>query len=370
MHVRAVAVSTLSVFTWLGSSLPGRAQDLSALNTPTLRVDASAASNGSSSPQSVQAPVLGFVASTPSSLHRGRAASGRSYLWSGAEVRAILGVPGATLLGSPLPLPRGVVSVHFAPGESYALAEQSGSTMALLPFNGAQAGSLLALPGAISSADVVAFSPNASSAAVFSAAAGRLVVIAGLPDSPRLASDTSAASLPANIQMLALADDGATLLAGTGDGRALLLRASSAPQMVYQAGSLGGIGFVPASADALLIDGDGNAVSIQNMTTAPATRLLAQGLPGLSGTVVLQFDAGSAIVGAVNAKTLSRIDLQTLHVDQLPLPSGLAMLQPLRTPHRFLLSAESGHPAWILDTSATTAAVYFVPQPAMAKMAR
>jgi hypothetical protein len=373
MQVRAVFISALSVFTWSAVGLPGPAQDLSASGSPTLRVAASADSTSSSIPESVQSPVLGFITSAPSSLRRGHFLSGRTDLWSGLQVRAILGVPGAATLSSPVALPSGVVQAHFAPGETYALVERSRSTMAVLPFSGGQAGSLAPLPGSISTPDIVTFSPNASAAAVFSAGQGHLLVITGLPGSPQLSRDIGAADLPANVQMLALADDGATLLAGTSDGRVLCLRTSGAPEVVYSTSNLGGVAFMPASTDALVFDGDGNkAVLIQNVAIAPATRLLTQGLTGLSGAAILQVDSGVAIVGAINARELSRIDLQTLQVDQVALPAGLTMLQlqPLRTTHRFLLSAETGQPAWILDTSGAVAAVYFIPQPALAMVPR
>ncbi len=341
--MRTALVFTLSVFTCVG---------------------------GSAETAAVQSPVLGFVASAPAAGRHGQQTPGLTLSSSATEVRAILGVPGAAMVGTPVPLPRGIASVYFAPGENYALVEQLEGTMALVEFSGAQAGPLLAVPGAISRPDIVAFNPSASAAAIFSAGEGRVLIITGLPGSPQVSADISVAGLP-GIQMLALADDGATLLAGTSDGRVLVLRASGSPELAYSAGALGGIAFAPASTNALVFDGDGSkALLLQNVASAPAVRLLAEGLPGLSGAAVLQFDGGAAVVGAMNAKGLSRIDLETLHVDNMTLPAGLTMLQPLRAPHRFLLSAQPGQPAWILDTSGAAGAVYFVPRPSSAVMAR
>lgn len=366
--MRASLVSTLSVFIWLAAGLPGTAQERAALENPAVRV---APLNTASTAQPMGSPVLGFVESASNTVSRGRRSPAEGLSTTAAQVRAILGVPGAAIVSSPLALPRGIQNVYFAPGENYALAEQLEGTLALISFTGTQAGPLQAIPGTLSRPDIVSFSPSGSAAAVFSIEEGHLAIITGLPNSPQLAHDLSAADLPAGIQMLALADDGATLLAGASDGRVLMLRPGSAPAPVYSAGQLGGIVFAPASSDALVFDGAGaKVVLLQNVATAPATRMLAEGLTGFSGAALLQVDSGAAVVGAMNGKQISRIDLQTLHVDNLTLPAPLTMLQPLRASHRFLLSALQGQPAWILDMSGEIGAVYFVPRQSVAVMAR
>jgi hypothetical protein len=363
--MRSVFISILSVFIWMGA---GVAQERGSFERAVMRVGPA---TGSSTVQPIQSPVLGFISSAPAAARRGRRTLGPGYSSTGAEVRAILGVPGAAMLSGPVALPRGVESVYFPPGENYALLEQSAGSMGLVRFSGEAASALVAVAGTISRPEIVSFSPRANAAAVFSAEAGRLQIISGLPESPQLSRDLSAADLPDGIEMLALADDGMTLLAGASDGQVLVLRAGNAPELLYSAGDLGGIAFAPGSTNALVFDRNGSrAILLQNVASAPSTRVLAEGLTGLSGAIVLQFDGGAAIAGAVNAKQLSRIDLQTLHVDQIALPVGLTMLQPLRLAHRFLVSAQGAEPAWILDTSEEAGAVYFVPRQAHAVMAR
>ena len=357
--MRAIFLVTLICSICSSASLMGAPQEQSDIARPA----ALAGSAVASSP--MQSPVLGFVSTSRTLLHRDSGRSGEGYSNPSVTVRAILGVPGAAMLSSALTMPRGVAGAYFAPSQSFALAEQSVGSLALLQFNGVLAGPLQAIPGSISRPDIVSFSPNASAAAVFSAEEGRLTILTGLPASPQLSRDMSA-NLPAGIQALALADDGATLLASTGDGRVLLLPSGGGTETIYSGGKLSGLVFAPASTDALVFDGDGSKVLLlQSVSTAPATRLLAQGLSGIPGAALLQFDANTVWVGAVDGKQLSRIDLQTLHADTVTLSAALAMLQPLLVPHRFLLSAQPGHAAWILDTSNATSSaagnVYFVP---------
>jgi len=356
--VRAIFVTTLSCSVWLSASLMGAPQEQPAIAQPVTLA-------GSSASQPMQSPVLGFVASSRNALVRGQGRAGAGYSNPSVTVRAILGVPGAAMSSGALTLPRGVAGAYFAPGQNFALVEQSTGSLALLRFNGTLAGPLQAIPGSISRPDIVSFSPNGSAAAVFSSEEGRLSILTGLPASPQVSRDISA-NLPPGIQALALADDGATLLASTSDGRVLLLPPGGGTETIYSGGQLSGLVFAPASNDALVFDGDGSKVLLlQNVSTAPATRLLAQGLSGISGAALLQFDANSAWAGAVNGKQLSHIDLQTLHADTVTLSVALAVLQPLLVPHRFLLSAQPGQAAWVLDTSNATSAaagnVYFVP---------
>ena len=357
--MRAIFVVTLICSIWLSASLLGAPQEQPAIAQPV------ALASASPSTQPMQSPVLGFTASSRTALVRGQGRAGEGYSNPSVTVRAILGVPGAAMLSGALTVPRGLAGAYFAPGQNFALVEQSTGGLALLQFSGTLAVPLESIPGSLSRPDIVSFSPSGSAAAVFSAEEGRLTILTGLPASPQLSRDLSA-NLPAGIQGLALADDGVTLLASTSDGRVLLLSSGGGTEAIYSGGKLSGLVFASASTDALVFDGDGSKVLLlQNVSTAPATRLLAEGLSGISGAALLQFDADSAWVGAVNGKQLSRIDLQTLHADTVTLSAGLAMLQPLLVPHRFLLSAQSGQAAWVLDTTtdASTSAghVYFVP---------
>ena len=362
MQVRAIFMFILSCSVWLSASLMGAPQEQPAIEQPV------ALASASSSISPMQSPVLEFTASSRTPLVRGQGRAGEGYSNPSVTVRAILGVPGAAMLSGALTLPRGVAGAYFAPGQNFALIQRSAGNLALLQFNGTLAGPLQAISGSISRPDIVSFSPNGSAAAVFSTDEGRLTILNGLPASPQLSRDVSA-NLPAGIQALALADDGATLLAVTSDGRVLLLPSGGGTETIYSGGQLSGLVFAPASTDALVFDGDGSKVMLlQHVSTAPATRLLAQGLSGISGTALLQFDANTAWIGAVNGKQLSRIDLQTLHADTMRSPrdwpccsrcwfltASCSRRRPARQ-HGFWI------PARRAPTQATVAGnVYFVP---------
>ena len=367
--MRVLLFSALVVLIATATGLSTAAQELARHQRPAIRV-APAAATGSAM-QPMQSPVLGFVSTSAGQVGSARRMHGMGLSSAVADVRAIIGVPGAASLSGPLSMPRGVERVYLSPGGSFGLAEQSAGAMAVVQFSGMLALPLQAVSGAIEQPAIVAFSPGGSAAAVLSTEEGRLQVLAGLPASPRIARSLNLSDLPANIRTLALADDAVTLLAGTADGSVLALRTGKTAQLLFSAHDLGGIAFAPASTNALLFDRDGNrAMMIENIATSPSTRMLAEGVAGITGDVVLGFDGGAAIVGAINARQLSRINLQTLQVDTVNLPVALTMLQPLQAAHRFLISSQSGQPAWIVDTSRETAAVYFVPRQARPVLAR
>ncbi len=296
--------------------------------------------------QSMQAPMLGFVNTT-----------------NGGEVRAIFGIPGAAILSQPLALPAGVTNLNFAPGQKYAIvAGASGAPIGVMTFPTANPGPVIEISGAISQPDIVSFSPNGAAAAVYSASEGRLEVVSGLPANPLVAREISSADLPNPVRLLALADDGVTLLEGGANSTVYWLAVGAGPQLLDTVGDLEGMTFVPQSANALIFDRNGGSLSLlQSVNSAPSNRSLVSGLTGLGGNIGLQATAGRALITSASTNHLYQINLQSLQVQDLQLPATATMLEPLRTSGKYLLSWQSGQPAWIVDTSGPTGAVYFVP---------
>jgi len=362
--MRSAVVGALGVFCFVsvGSDV-GRAQGLMGGAPRGAGVSRNEAAVATSP---MQAPVLGFVSVAPPGAAMGRTRIVSGAGWSRATVRLypIAGVPGSAVISGPVALPAGVTGIHFAPNQSFALVETDlRESVGLLQLSGSQPVLGAALPAGITAPDLVSFSPGGSAAALLSRAEGRLAVLNGLPGAPQLAREITGAALPEGIVQVAAADDGATVLAGTSDGRVVLLAADGSQRLLYTATELGGIAFEPVSTDAVVFDrGVGQAMLIANAGAAPAVRLLAENLPKQNGTAVLQVDARAAFVSGVGAKDVWRIDLQTQQVQDIHLPSALSTMQPLRAPGRYLLSAQAGQPAWVLDTSGETSAVYFVPR--------
>jgi DNA-binding beta-propeller fold protein YncE len=303
--------------------------------------------------QPMQAPILGFA-----------------YAAGSGELQPINGVTGAAVLSSPLALPEGVTRIDFAPGQGWAVASRpSGGTPAVISFLAANLGPLVPIPGAISEPDIIAFSPSGGAVALYSIAQERLQVVGGLPANPQLTRDLGSGDLPAAAQFLAIADDGVTLLEGAATNAVYLL-AGNGPQLLASVSSLGGMAFNPQSNDALVFDRDGGTLALwQSVSTMFSSRVLANGLTGLPGTIDLATDGRRAVVTGPGANRLWAVDLGNLQVQDLPLPTPPAMLSPLRVAGDYLLSWQAGGPAWIMDTNRQKAAVYLVPAAAQTQSA-
>jgi hypothetical protein len=310
------------------------------------RASHSAAADEGNTVQAMQTPVLGFV-----------------YGADRGELRPILGLPGASVFGGPLPVPLGVTSVYFPPGQNYALIEQrSGEFIGLMTFQGANEGSVIAICGAISQPDIVSFSPSGNTGALYSKAEGRLQVITGLPGSPEVARIIPRDNLPDEVRFLALADDGVTLLEGTVHGAVYLLPEDGSPRFLHSAGDLEGLVFVPGKSDVVVYDREaGTAFLLQEVNTTSSYVVLAEGLTGLGGNAFLQVSPSSAVIAGTNSNSLWQIGLQSLGVQNISLPGMPLMLQPLRTSGKYLLYYRAGLPAWIFDTSEEEGVVSFVP---------
>ena len=272
--------------------------------------------------QDVGAPVAGYVAAV-----------------SPPEVRAIFGIPGAARLGDPLPLPGGIAKIRLAPGQLYALAEQaSGEPMAVLPLNATKPGSLAAIVGAFAQADLVAFSPSGGTAALYSAAAGSVQVLAGLPQAAVVARKIALAAQPA---ALAISDDAAVVAIADASGAISL--ADAPPRFLYSVGQAAALAFVPGSRDLVVVDRAKNQVTLlQNVTGGVSAKALGTVDQPSAGVVV----GRSVIVSSAANTRISTIDLDSgvlASVDATAIPDRLELL---RTSGAVLFSAA---PVWFLS---------------------
>ena len=302
--------------------------------------------------QSMQTPLMGFASAI-----------------SGGEVRAINGVPGASVLGAPLELPDGIAAIDFAPGQKSAIVQRTDGSIGVISFAAAEPGPVTPVPGAIAQPDMVVFSPNGTVAVLYSTSLGRLQVLAGLPDKPQLTRDMQSGQFPGAVRVFAVADDGTTLVEGTVNSAVYLLAADGA-QLLESVSDLGGIVFRPKSNDALIYDRNGGVLSLmQGVTSSHSSQALASGLTGLEGTIAFQVSGRMAVITSTNANRLWQVNLQTLQAQNLSLPITPEMLKPLRVAGEFLLDWQPGGLAWIVDTNQAKGAVYMVPAAAQAQVA-
>ncbi len=144
----------------------------------------------------------------------------------GAQLRTILGVPGAFEFSDPLTLPEGVTRVRPAPGHDFALVEV-GDGAGVLHLDRGSAGRVVPVDGMLP-ADWAAFSATGTAAALFSAPSGMVQVAIGLPDAPRIAMTRDVSDLA--LRTASVSDDGALVVAASEDA-AYFLHREGPPQL-------------------------------------------------------------------------------------------------------------------------------------------
>src|SRR5262249_46937046 len=112
---------------------------------------------------------------------------------SGASIRPVLGIVGASLFGPPLALDSDVRNTVISPKQDYAIALRGVREPVLLQFNGGSAAAI-SLAALMPAADSFAISPSGAAVALYRQDTKTLMTISGLPASPAAVfqSDTSA----------------------------------------------------------------------------------------------------------------------------------------------------------------------------------
>src|SRR5581483_9660423 len=137
--------------------------------------------------------------------------------WSSpAELRGILGVPGASVFSNPLPLPETVTAIHLAPSHSFALIEHKDKQIGVMSLKAENFGREAVIGGAFTTADLVAFSPSSRSAILLSATAGRIQAITGLPNEPQVVQSFDVNVLPEPPTSVAIDDEATAVLFASG----------------------------------------------------------------------------------------------------------------------------------------------------------
>jgi hypothetical protein len=278
-------------------------------------------------PGSVSGPILGYVSNPVR-----------------PEIRAIAGVPGAARFGDPVPLSPDVVRVRVAPGEPYALIERLDSDPAVLQLTG---GKVTAVPGAIRSADLAAFSPLGASVVLFSQTAARLQVLTGFPAAPRILRELDSHSLPETPLALAVSEDGKSVLLSSAvnvyllspDGSARTLAATSGPAAMA---------FFPAAGDAVLGDpGSGSVYRFDASTGTASLRSVSGALKGL-GAIAASTDGDTVYVMRPGSRQLASVRLSSGDVETWPVQAAPERMDRLGRADHFLISSQPGQAAWVV----------------------
>ncbi|MGP8250713.1 MAG: YncE family protein [Terracidiphilus sp.] len=306
-------------------------------------IDSGSTSSGSSTP-------AGTTVSTGAQM---------GLIWNSSDstLRTLAGVPGATQLGAAL-FPAGTYSAGaFAGPTQTALLIDPRGNLKVMTLPSQQP---VSLAGNVSPSSQIAFSPHGGYAVVFVPGSTSLLVVTGIPQSPAVATVTSAAQ----IQGAAVSDAGTLLVAANGASAGVIVTATTANgtrSTLATLAGFGGMSFVPGSEDALLADSSANTLARYHNGTATT---LATGVNGLNQpfAVAASQDDHWAVTADRAGSSLLRVDLTGATAPaQSSCICSPTQLSALNGNAVFELVAPGTAPGWMIQADSPTSRVLFIP---------
>ena len=286
------------------------------------------------------------------------------YLFDGAALRPIAGVPGGATLGDAISLGVTPGAAIVSPQLDSAIVTASDGSLHLFRMSGSSA-TEVTWNGAPHGAERVVYSPSGTAAAIY--AAGRIQVVQGLPNSPQLSFAADAAA-PAPERApesggtrpaaMAVSDDGQWLLVA-GQGSVRLLDASGSTSVLFDVGRAVAVAFAAGAHRAAVLNGAGPTLEVfPDVTSAPSQRMP---VPGFTEPVGIAFspDGKLLVAAARSGEAVTVFDVTGGTTAALPcdcVPTGVA-----RMGNMFRLTDAASGPVWMVDMSASQPRIVFVP---------
>ena len=275
-------------------------------------------------------------------------------LEEGGALRPIHGIPGAALVGPPVPLGFAAAAAELSPSQDYVLAISAEDGLPRVVDLAGGAPAVRLLEGIEPSADRIVLSPRGRAALLFQSGGPGARIVTGLPSAP-VARPIDLSALPGAPGALAVSDDGAAVLAASPAGL-FLLTAAGEIRPLPAAGPVTALAFFPGSRDALAA-GAGFAGLLSDVSGEPAWRTLATLAEDFGEPLAVASAAPRALVAAGNA--VAAIDLASGELSALPCACRVTTLARLGG-DAFRITPASASPVWIVSAG-PEARLLFVP---------
>lgn len=284
------------------------------------------------------------------------------YVWEpeAQGVRAVLGMPGAAMLGPRLDFGASLHRAAIAQEAGYVLASAGPEGQVWLYRN--LGGEVLRAPLAEAPAapELILLSPAGSAAALVYGPAEPVAVVTGLPGAP----EVRRAILPAGARLWAVSDDGGSLLISVpaGEAEAIhLLDPEGGLHLLLSTGETAAAAFLAGTGEAVIADRSRDQVYW--VRGAGAILPLAGPADGISEPIAVSVSRDHRRVFVANraTATVAALDLAGGAATLLACDCKLTALERLDGNAVFRLSDLSAEPLWLLDGDAPEARVVFVP---------
>jgi hypothetical protein len=276
------------------------------------------------------------------------------------SVRLILGVAGAAYLSAPV-LDR-IDAASIAPDGSRALAIRDGK---LFLASGLQSDNPTLDDTGAACADLVSWSADSSSAAVYCRATGSVQLLAQLQSQPLQARDLDVSAGGSPLTALAVAPAGASVAAAFDAGGIWTFAPGETPHLLSASPASAALAYSPTGDSLFAAGRDSCAVlQIRNLATAAETDVFAMPSAPACGPTGIAFAARGTrlLLADAAARTVRAFDLRDRSAaGEFPLDISPTTLQPLTSGSLFLIrsAGSSGEPFFVFN--AAQSSLYFVP---------
>ena len=273
-------------------------------------------------------------------------------------LRPVLGLPGASLLGSPINWRYRVDQAFIAPKLDSAVGVTSEGAFRLFRLRDGIV-TELAVSGLAQASPPysVAFSPSGSSVALY--AANRVQLVSGLPDAPVVGGsiDVTAAGVPS---ALAVSDDARALLVSSNNSIRFFESYADMGKLIDTApGAL--VAFAAASHDAAVADAGAGVVLFHDLVGAGASQVIAPPDESGAASSALAFSADGKALFLANAAAQAVTHLDLSAGSRNRIACGCSPTTLARMGDVFRLTELSGDPLWLLDAPESHPRIVFVP---------
>ena len=273
-------------------------------------------------------------------------------------LRPVLGLPGASLLGSPIRWRYRVDQAFVAPKLDSAVGVTSEGAFRLFRMRDGLA-TEMAVDGLApaGSSYRVAYSPSGGSVALYTG--NRVQLVSGLPDAPVVGGsiDLTGAGTPS---ALAVSDDASTLLVSVNNSiRFFESYADMGKLMDTAPGAL--VAFAAASHDAAVADAGAGVVLFHDLVGAGASQVIAPPDENGAASSALAFSADGKALFLANAAAQAVTHLDLSAGSRNRIACGCSPTTLARMGDVFRLTELSGDPLWLLDAPESTPRIVFVP---------
>lgn len=282
-------------------------------------------------------------------------------------IRPVNGIPGASLLGGPVALPFSVQRAAIARDFALVTGTEEGRVFLVRGLR-EPVPEIVPLDGVIPDIAMFSLSPSGASALLYSASAGQIQVVSGLPGKPAAASPVDINMLPGGVAAMALNDSGSRAVAGVYDGAGYAVysvfpaNADSGPKLLGRAHDLSAIALLNDGADAVFADRSTNQVFLVHDIEGSADfSILAGEQDGISAPVALRGVNSELYIADAGSSSLTVVDMVNRGVPaSVPLPGAPSRCEALDGGSILVLNEPGSAPLLLLDLTQGRN-VFFVP---------